>query len=173
MTWVLRQAVLADAAELADLAAATFPLACPPGFDADAVARHIRQVLSPDAFRINLADVEREYAIAVDTGGRAIGYLALAIGAPAEVLPGTPPVELKQIYVRPEYHGSGLADELMAWAVQRSAALGSSGLWLGTSKANARAIAFYQRHGFRIAGERVFLVSDLPNDDWVLVRLPD
>lgn len=161
-TWVVRRAVIADAKQLAELAADTFPLACPPGFDIEAIARHVRLRLSADAFRINLADVDLEYVIAVH-GDRAVGYLALSLGP-------QPLLELKQIYVRPEYQGSGLADELMRLAVQRAADLGYAGVWLGTSKVNARAITFYQRHGFRITGERVFLVHDMPNDDWILVR---
>lgn len=153
--------MVADAAQLAQVAADTFALACPPGFDAEAIARHVRLRLSADAFRINLADVGLEHVVAVE-GTRAIGYASLATGQ-------QPRLELKQIYVRPEYHGSGLGDELMRVAVQRASDLGYSGVWLGTSKRNARAITFYQRHGFRIAGERVFLVDDVPNDDWILV----
>ena len=36
VAWVVRRAAVGDAVALADLAAETFPLACPPGFDADA-----------------------------------------------------------------------------------------------------------------------------------------
>lgn len=172
-TWVVRRALVADAGQLAELAGATFPLACPPGFDAEAIARHIRQRLSVDAFRINLADVSLEYAIGVVGQDRAVGYLALSTADSADIVAGQRLLELKQIYVRTDYQGTGLADELMALAIARASELGFAGVWLGTSKVNARAIAFYRRHGFTIAGDRVFLVSDLPNDDWVLVRLAD
>lgn len=161
-TWVVRRAVVTDAAQLAEVAADTFALACPPGFDAEAIARHIRHRLSADAFRINLADVGQEYIVAV-VGDRAVGYLSLGTGRP-------PLLELQQIYVRSEYHGSGLADELIRLALRRAAELGFAGVWLGTSKVNARAITFYRRHGFVITGERVFLVDDVPNDDWILVK---
>lgn len=164
MRWVVRRATVADADALASLAGETFPLACPPGLDEAAVARHIRERLSPDAFRINLADVAVEYAVALDGHGETVGYVMLAGMSTAEML------ELRQIYVRADYQGSGLADELIRLAIDRAGQLGLPGVYLGTSKVNRRAIAFYQRHGFRIAGERVFLVADEPNDDWILIR---
>lgn len=166
-SWLVRRATVQDAALLAELAAETFPLACPPGFDPDAIRLHIQRRLSADAFRINLADVAMEYTVALRTGDGAVGYLLLteAPGPGAEEL-----LELRQIYVRPRYQGSGLSDALMKVAVQRAQERGYAGVWLGTSKDNARAIAFYRRHNFRVRGERFFLVSDVPNEDWVMVR---
>jgi ribosomal protein S18 acetylase RimI-like enzyme len=166
--WVVRRAEVSDAPRLAELAAATFPLACPPQFDPAAVAAHIRRRLSVDAFRINIADVGLEYTVAEQTDGRAVGYLLLAQGGGP--VAGRRLLEVRQLYVRPELHGSGLADALMDVAVQRARALGQEGLWLGTSKVNGRAIAFYRRHGFGAHSERVFLVHDVPNEDWVMVR---
>jgi ribosomal protein S18 acetylase RimI-like enzyme len=168
--WVVRRAAVADAAGLAELAAQTFPLACPPGFDAAAISAHVRLRLSADAFRINLADAGLEYSVAVLPTGRVAGYLLLAAG-PAPI-GGRPLLEVRQIYVHPDLHGSGLADELLSLAAERAAALGLEGLWLGTSKVNARAIAFYRRHGFESRAERVFLVHGVPNEDWVMVRVP-
>ena len=138
-------------------------------FDPDAIAAHIRQRLSADAFRINLADVGLEYTVAAHPSGRAVGYLLVAAGQSPLADRGL--LEVRQIYVRAELHGSGLADELLAAAELRARTLGLDGLWLGTSKANGRAIAFYRRNGFRVHGERVFLVDDVPNQDWVLVRI--
>lgn len=168
-TYVVRRAVVADAPVLAELAAATFPLACPPGFDPQAIARHIRMRLSADAFRINLADVGLEYSLALLPHGRAVGYVLLAAGAGP--VPERRLLEVRQIYVRPELHGAGVAEQLMALAMARARELGLEGLWLGTSKVNARAIAFYRKQGFVEQGERVFLVHDVPNEDWVMVRL--
>ncbi|MGO1279357.1 MAG: hypothetical protein ACTMIB_11670, partial [Cellulosimicrobium funkei] len=50
-TTAVRRATTADAAALADLAALTFPLACPPGTSPDAIAEHVATQLSPDRFR--------------------------------------------------------------------------------------------------------------------------
>ena len=169
-TFSVRAAAVDDAPALADLAAETFPLACPPGFDPGAIAAHIRRRLSADAFRINMAAGGLEYSMVLLPEGRAVGYLLVARTDPPQGLAAGRLLELRQIYVRREYHGSPAGDLLMAVAVARAGSLGLDGLWLGTSKVNARAIAFYRRHGFDVAGERVFLVDDLPNEDWIMVR---
>ena len=59
MTVTIRVAGPADVPELADLAAATFGLACPPGMTQDRVDAFIADVLSPERFEAYLADLER------------------------------------------------------------------------------------------------------------------
>ena len=169
-TWSVRRAILNDAEMLADLASETFPLACPQGMDAAAVASHIRRRLSVDAFRINMADVGLEYSIALRSPDFAAGYVLLAGRDQESAADGLRRMELRQIYVRESHHGTGLAAELLGVVLDRARELEFDSVWLGTSKLNPRAIAFYQRHGFRVSGERVFLVADVPNEDWLMVR---
>ena len=171
VSWSLRRAVLRDADLLAELAGETFPLACPPGFSAAAIAEHLRVRLSPDAFRVTMAETDRHFTVAA-AGDRLIGYLLVVDRTDSPPAPASGMLEVRQIYVRPEYFGTGLADQLMQRAVDRAEELGAPGLWLGTSQENARAVAFYRRHGFEVAGERTFWVGGLPNRDWVLARRP-
>lgn len=56
---------------------------------------------------------------------------------------------LDQIVVAPEHWGSGLARALLDEAKRRSPA----GLYLLVNKDNARAIAFYAKHGFTYDGD--------------------
>jgi GNAT superfamily N-acetyltransferase len=58
------------------------------------------------------------------------------------------PLELYAIYVRRDWYGTGLGDRLLAAAIGKEPAL----LWV--FEANARARAFYTRHGFRPDGAR-------------------
>ncbi|MBJ7341946.1 MAG: GNAT family N-acetyltransferase, partial [Mycolicibacterium sp.] len=69
-------AVEADLTELADVAARTFPLACPPSATADDVAAFIAANLSEERFRKYLADDERTVLTARD-GDRMSGYAML------------------------------------------------------------------------------------------------
>ncbi|WP_267640410.1 GNAT family N-acetyltransferase [Haloarchaeobius amylolyticus] len=64
---------------------------------------------------------------------------------------------LNEIYVRPEYRGTGVADDLMAAAVSlaRDQALPLDRLVLDVDRENERATAFYDRHGFAHWGEMV------------------
>jgi len=65
---------------------------------------------------------------------------------------------LDQIVVAPEQWGSGLALALLDEAKRLSPA----GLELQVNKDNARAIRFYEKHGFVYAGEAVNPVSGKP-----------
>jgi putative acetyltransferase len=65
---------------------------------------------------------------------------------------------LDQIVVAPESWGSGVAEALLAEARQLSPA----GLDLHVNTDNARAIRFYQKHGFLTAGDGVNPISGRP-----------
>jgi ribosomal protein S18 acetylase RimI-like enzyme len=64
---------------------------------------------------------------------------------------------LNEIYVRPEYRGTGVADDLMdaAVALARDQDLPLDRLVLDVDRENGRAKAFYERHGFDHWGEMV------------------
>ena len=62
----IRTATATDAAALAELAAATFALACPPHTTAEAIAAFLRDVLAEGNFDAHLADPDRLILVAED-----------------------------------------------------------------------------------------------------------
>jgi ribosomal protein S18 acetylase RimI-like enzyme len=54
--------------------------------------------------------------------------------------------ELKRMYARP---GSGAGRALLAALERQALAFGYTAVWLETRKVNLRAVAFYERHGYR------------------------
>jgi putative acetyltransferase len=77
--------------------------------------------------------------VVAETGGNMIGFVTID----ADTL------YLDQLVVAPEYWGSGVGSALIAEARQ----LSPSGLDLDVNVDNARAIAFYGKHGFAITGD--------------------
>jgi putative acetyltransferase len=65
---------------------------------------------------------------------------------------------IDQIVVAPEYWGAGIAEMLLAEAKR----LSPEQLKLHVNQDNARALRFYQKHGFAIAGEDVNPRSGAP-----------
>jgi ribosomal protein S18 acetylase RimI-like enzyme len=55
--------------------------------------------------------------------------------------------ELKRMYARP---GSGAGAALLAALERQALAFGYRDVWLETRRVNTRAVAFYQKHGYRI-----------------------
>lgn len=194
VTTSLRLATPDDAERLAALAAITFPLACPPGSDPAAVAEHIRTQLSPARFvawaksadhALLLAEVSvpspgtgDSSAGRADTASdsRLVGYALLVRGVPDDqdivaVVGDEPTVELSKIYVHPDSQGTRVASDLMRAALDAAPGLvADRAVWLGTNGENARAQAFYRKHGFAVAGSRTYVVGGESHDDVVMVR---
>jgi GNAT superfamily N-acetyltransferase len=172
----------ADAAELSAVAAATFPLACPPGMAKADIDAFVAMNLSPAKFAAYLADpssvilVARTGTDAPDSaqGPRGIVAYALAhLREPADgvigaLLPATPSAELSKFYALPGAHGSGLAAALMAAVKEAATRRGARAMWLGVNQENIRAQRFYAKSDFKIAGPRTFMVGGQQNQDHVM-----
>ena len=175
MTVTIRPASAGDAAALAAVAAATFPLACPPHTTDDAKAAFIASVLSEERFAAYLADDSRRLLIAEDADGAAVGYTMLVLGEPADEdvrssIRIRPTAELSKCYVLPGHHGEGVAGRLMAESLRLAQHAGAEGMWLGVNQENARAQRFYGKNGFERVGVKRFLVGERYEDDFVMER---
>jgi ribosomal protein S18 acetylase RimI-like enzyme len=167
-------AVEDDLAELADVAARTFPLACPPSVAADDIAAFIDENLSAARFSRYLDDPDRAVLVAREQF-RITGYAMLVRGIPSDTdvkraVTLHPAVELSKIYVLPDAHGTGVAAELMAAAVQHAREFAAACLWLGVNQQNLRAQRFYAKHGFTVNGTRAFRLGTGVENDYVMVR---
>lgn len=167
-------AVEADLAELASVAARTFPLACPPSTSPENVLAFIDENLSENRFRDYLADAGR-VVLAAREDQRMVGYAMLIRGVPddediARAVPLRPAVELSKMYVLSDSHGSGFSAALMSAALTRAAELDAKCVWLGVNQKNQRAQRFYTKHGFSVNGTKTFRVGADFEDDYVMVR---
>lgn len=170
----IQPAAAADAAALAELAAETFPLACPPHTTAASIAAFIAEHFTVARFDGYLADAGRTILVAVD-GPRLVGYSMLITGEPgdadaAAAVTRRPVVELSKFYTRAVAHGTGVAGPLMSATLEAAATMGAASVWLGVNEENARALRFYEKHGFAKVGRKHFTVGGRVEDDWVLER---
>lgn len=168
----VRRAVPADAPALADLAAATFPLACPDSATLGDVRRHVAEHLSVQVFADYLNDPDEIVLLAHDASEAALGYALVHAdggGADAPEYPGAM-AELSKCYVLPRAQGTGCAAELMRAVAEAAAAAGAEAVWLGVNGENHAAMRYYRRHGFEPVGERSYRVGDAVHHDHVLLR---
>jgi diamine N-acetyltransferase len=172
----IRRAGAADTAALAELAADTFPLACPPSTTPEAIAAFIAANFTVERMGEYLADADRTLLLAEEDDGHLVGYSMLIAGDPADAdaaaaVTVRPAIELSKFYTRALAHGSGvIAGPLMTATLQAAAETGAAAAWLGVNEENARAIRFYEKHGFAKAGRKRFRLGDRLEQDWVLVR---
>jgi ribosomal protein S18 acetylase RimI-like enzyme len=163
-----------DVAELAGVAARTFPLACPPSVTRANMASFVDATLSDARFAEYLAD-PRRVILTASQGNRIIGYAMLirGVGDDPDVqraVPLRPAVELSKMYVLPDHHGSGVSTALMDAALAGAAEWDAGCAWLGVNQENHRAQRFYTKCGFSINGTRTFQLGGHDENDYVMVR---
>lgn len=173
MTLTVTNATAADLDDIADVAARTFHLACPPTATQENIAAFIDTHLNRVRFAEYLADPDRWILAARDE--RVVGYALLVRGVPDDAdvqraVPDRPAVELSKCYVLPEAHGSGSAAALMTAALDCARDHGAACAWLGVNQQNARAQRFYTKHGFRVTGTKSFRLGEGVEEDYVMVR---
>ncbi|MGO4434865.1 GNAT family N-acetyltransferase [Paenarthrobacter sp. RAF9] len=102
---------------------------------------------------------------------RLYGLMRVVLKHPQD--PGLAPVAmLISVYVAPEHRGLGLADELLNAACRVAGeSLGADRLELGVHEDNARAQAFYSRHGFELTGASRPYPQDPAKLELVMERL--
>ena len=120
-----------------------------------------------ETWRRELADSDFAFHLAEEDGALA-GYAKISsVSLPVE--PSGPAVELRQLYVLKQWHGSGVARALMDWVFAKARGRGAEELYLSVFTENHRAKSFYARHGFEGVGPNIFMVGNHADED-ILMR---
>ena len=129
--------------------------------DADAIREVLQQAFAPyrasytaDAYTdttLTSETVRERLAsmavlVAADNAGQVIGTIAYQAVAGGEA-------HVRGMAVRPEWHGSGVAKELLAQVEREVRELHCTAITLDTTRPLERAVRFYETHGFRATGE--------------------
>jgi len=171
---LIRAATTHDAALLHEIAALSFPLACPPDTLPESIETFIGKNLSVDAFVSYLVDPDRDLFLG-SIDGTPSGYTMVVYGEPSDAdvaasVALRPTAELSKCYALLEAHGSGLAPALVASSADAARSRGAKSLWLGVNQQNVRARRFYEKCGFSVVGTKKFLVGQRYEDDFVYAQ---
>jgi ribosomal protein S18 acetylase RimI-like enzyme len=168
----LRPAGLDDAAALASFAEHVFRDTFGPHNRPDDMDAYCSTAFSLDEQQRELADPDH-YTVLAMARGELAGYVQLVAGPPPPCVTGPDPLELKRFYVDQRGHGRGVAQMLMAHAIEVAQTRGARTLHLSVWKHNHRAIAFYARCGFEQVGISPFrLGTDVQLDPVMMRSLP-
>ncbi|MFW0784840.1 N-acetyltransferase [Gordonia sp. CPCC 206044] len=174
---------LGHAPDVAEVAAATFPLACPPHSTPEDIAGFIRDNLAPSNFARYILRAESDVLVARDVvGGPIIGYCLVKHDAPthpdvAAVITDRPVSEVSKMYVVPDHHARGRSvapsRALMDAAIECARANASVVVWLGVNQENERAQRFYTKMGFARVGVKTFDLNGSVEHDYVFAQRLD
>jgi len=161
------EATEADARLLADLGATLFADAFGAMNAPDDLQLFLAKTYSPELQRAELRDRDRAAWIA-EAQGQACGYALLRRGARSAAVTADSPAELQRIYTGRAWHGRGVGEALVRACIGQARAWNCDAVWLGVWEQNPRAIAFYEKWGFRRVGAQHFVVGTDSQRDYVM-----
>jgi GNAT superfamily N-acetyltransferase len=166
----LRRATAADADRLAEAGTATFVDTFGHLYRPEDLASFLSQSHSTAAWLRTLADPAVATWVAIDGAGCVGGF---AVAGPCKLpVPGPEARagELRQLYLRREFHGRGLGTRLLETALDWLAAEGHEPLYIGVWSENFGAQRLYARYGFGKVGEYEFPVGQHRDLEFILKR---
>lgn len=166
---VWRKAGLEDADALAHLGAATFLATFAFDHPGKPLIEHLNAEHSPTYYADKLANPDVDIIIGETPLGAPVGYVMMV---PPEhpKLQQDGDIELKRIYLLQPWQGGGNGLALLEQALMVAEKRGAKRVLLAVYESNARAVAFYERAGFKHIGETIFMVGETPFRDMVFAR---
>jgi ribosomal protein S18 acetylase RimI-like enzyme len=164
---VLRPAELSDAPALAAFAEKSFRETFGSDNTPEDMNQYCLTAFGPDVQRRELLDpaVSTVLALSEDT---IVGYGQVRLGSKAKCIASDNAAEIQRLYVDSAWQGRKLAFEILQALVKAATVSGAECIWLGVWERNARAIRFYEKVGFTVAGEHSFKLGNDVQRDLVL-----
>jgi len=166
---IIRIAEAADAAALARLAEATFRSTFEATNSVEDMALYCRRHFGEALQAAEIADPAM-LSLLCEEAGRLIAFAQLRWHAAPACVAAVHPGEIQRFYVRDDWQGRGLAQQLMQACIAALGRHGTDVVWLGVWERNSRAIAFYRKFGFIEVGEHVFVLGNDRQRDIILAR---
>lgn len=169
----LRLATLVETALLTDAARRFFVDTFAAANRAEDMQAYLATAFSEASQHAELSEPANRIWLATDAREGVCGYVHVRLGAPlpasASIL-SRRPAEIARLYADRGWHGRGLGAMLMNAAIDTAREWGADVLWLGVWERNDRAIAFYEKHGFRIVGAQKFMLGSDRQSDHVMAQ---
>ena len=165
----IRTGIPADAAAIASIAARIFTRTFGPDNSPVQLAAYVASAFGEIQQRRELEDPACTYLL-MEVDGSLGAFALLRHGATSPVVQGEAPVEIQRFYVDHDFHGSGVAAQLMDACMDTASQHQGRTLWLGVWEENPRAIRFYEKRGFVDVGSALFHMGSDVQHDRVMTR---
>jgi len=119
---------------------------------------YVRRAYDESQVRKELADPENNCYLLYDDE-KAIGFSNCYFNYDHAELQQTNTTKLDRIYILQKYYDTGLGKKLFDFNIMISKEHQQKGMWLYVWTANTRAIRFYEKQGFTIAGNYEFKIA--------------
>jgi diamine N-acetyltransferase len=167
----VRALSVADAVTYSAFAERLFRETYADDYDPSDVEAYVAQSFSPAKQTSEITEPGGRVLVIEDDRNGLLGFAHLRQTPAPAALDGRFGLEIARFYVDRPWHGRGLARVLMSACIAEARSRGADALWLLVYQANARAIAFYEKSGFKRSGTQPFKFGSRVDQDWVMVRV--
>ncbi|QMW01056.1 GNAT family N-acetyltransferase [Spirosoma foliorum] len=169
----IRLATISDSAAITELAITTMREAFgPPHNPVELVEEYVQSAMSVPIMEAELADHRSTFFLLESGDGELVGYAKLRKHAPPRKMADRNAIEIQRIYLLQNQIGQGQGRILMQHCLDWSRNQGYTAVWLGVWERNARAMAFYEKIGFRKFGFHYFQFgTERQRDFWLEKQL--
>ena len=163
---IIRRAILGDAETLSQLATETFYDTFKDTCTKEDMDGFLYDYYNVEQVKKELSDTNDFFYFA-EIDGIAVGYIRIKEDYTAfPTMQQWKALELKRLYVATEYHGKGIAQELMNFVFDFANKNSYDVVWLGVWEYNYRAQKFYKKIGFEDTGHKhPFPIGNTPQTD--------
>ncbi|MDQ3110865.1 MAG: GNAT family N-acetyltransferase [Bacteroidota bacterium] len=102
--------------------------------------------------------------------GKIAGYMKLGTATSPANLNGKPAIEIERLYVDKKLQSRKIGKAMMYFLKAFARNSGKKIVWLGVWKKNLRAVAFYEREGFKKFGETIFTLGRDLQEDFLMKK---
>ncbi|MCB1025268.1 MAG: GNAT family N-acetyltransferase [Acidobacteria bacterium] len=168
---LIRHANLKDAEMLAALSFKTFYDAFHdhPKNAPEDMAAYMDEAFSTQTITKELSDSNSIFILA-EIGGEAVGYAKVTLGSIEKGIEAGRPIELNRLYATQDQIGKGIGQKLIDECFKVASEHNCDVMWLGVWEYNPRAQRFYEKQGFKVVGEHVFLLGKDPQIDLLMQK---
>ena len=168
---IVRRAFADEAEMLASLTRQTFWEAY--GGESKLEDRHIKAYMDL-AFSVGILrdELGRENTIylVAETDGEPVGYAKLLVGSRRIEISSDKPIEISRIYLTKEYWGKNIGSLILGKCHGEAKSRKCDSLWLSVWEHNRKAIAFYEKHGFKVIGSHIFDLAGSEQTDLLMEK---
>ena len=141
------------------------------GYDPADISEYVAHAFSPALQAAELREPGGRVLVVEDGEHGLLGFAHVRQTPTPAALAGRFALEISRFYVDRPWHGRGIARVLMSACIAEARSRGADSLWLLVYQENARAVAFYEKSGFRKSGTQPFQLGRRIDQDWLMVRI--
>jgi ribosomal protein S18 acetylase RimI-like enzyme len=167
----VRALSVADAARYSAFAERLFRETYVDGYEPEDIDAYVAESFNVSTQTKELTEPGGRVLVLEDDRNGLLGFAHLRQTPTPSALDGRFALEIARFYVDRPWHGRGLARVLMSACIAEARSRGADALWLLVYQANGRAVAFYEKSGFKRAGTQPFKLGRRVDQDWLMVRV--